>query len=512
MTEKNKNLSSQSSEISRSPVVVVVGHIDHGKTKLLDYIRKSNVIEKESGGITQHIGAYEVAVSTKSGVASEITFLDTPGHEAFSEIRSRGARVADVAILVVAADEGVKPQTEESIKAIQISDIPFVVALNKIDKEGANPERVKMQLAEKGIYVEGHGGSVPCVLISAKEGTGVEDLLETVLLVAEMEELKADAGAPASGVVIESSLEQKRGNAATLLIQNGTLRQGEFVVADSALAPVRIFEDFLGHPLKEARFSSPVRVVGFNKIPPVGSEFKAFVLKKDAEKAAAFVVKEPHVGFADGEKNMENGQIVVPFVLRADVSGSLEALEKEIKKFGSDKIKIKILKSGTGMVGEDDLKIASSTKDLIIVAFRVGIDRNIIEPLRQSRIAFKEFEIIYEVADWLKQVLEMRLPQEAVSENTGTAKILKVFSRVSQKQVIGGRVTDGVVKSGAEFHIKRNDHDIGSGKILELQKAKSKAGEVEKGQEFGLMVSSEIGIAAGDMLEFATVSMVKGKL
>lgn len=509
--KKETNKNQPQAEIIRPPVVVVVGHIDHGKTKLLDYIRKSNVIEKESGGITQHIGAYEVAVSTKNGVAGEITFLDTPGHEAFSEIRSRGARVADVAILVIAADEGVKPQTEESLKAIQGAGIPFVVAINKIDKEGANPERVKMQLAEKGVFVEGHGGKVPCLPISAKEGTGVEDLLETVLLVAEMEELKADAGAVASGVVIESSLEQKRGNAATLLIQNGTLRQGEFVVADSALAPVRIFEDFLGHPLKEARFSSPVRVVGFNKIPPVGAQFKAFVLKKDAEKAAVSAVKEPRAASVD-DKIAENGQIAVPFVLRADVSGSLEALEKEIKKFGSDKIKIKILKSGTGMVGEDDLKIASSTKNLIIVAFRVGIDRNIIEPLRQSGIAFKEFEIIYEVADWLKPILEIRLPQEAVKENTGVAKILKIFSRTGQKQVIGGRVTDGVAKSGAEFRIKRNDHDIGFGKVLELQKAKAKAGEVEKGQEFGLMVSSEIGIAPGDMLEFFAVSMVKGKL
>ncbi|MBI5045844.1 MAG: translation initiation factor IF-2 [Candidatus Niyogibacteria bacterium] len=511
--KKEVNKNQPQAEITRSPVVVVVGHIDHGKTKLLDHIRKTNVIEGESGGITQHIGAYEVAVSTKRGVSGEITFLDTPGHEAFSEIRSRGARVADVAILVVAADEGVKPQTEESIKAIQAADIPFVVAINKTDKEGANPERVKMQLAEKSVYVEGHGGKVPCVSVSAKEGVGVDDLLETVLLLAEMEELKAEAGVLASGVVIESSLEQKRGNAATLLIQNGTLRQGEFVAADSALAPVRIFEDFLGHSLKEARFSSPVRVVGFNVLPPVGSSFQAFSSKQEAEKALVLNAKPrpvPHSAekFVSGETE----KIVVPMVLRADVSGSLEALEKEVKKFGSDKIGIKILKSGTGMVGEDDLKAAASVKDLIIIAFRVGIDRNMIESLRKSGVLFKEFDIIYQVSDWLMPILESRLPQEVAKEEIGVAKVLKIFKKVGQKQVIGGRVTDGMAKSGAEFRVMRNEHQIGSGKVLELQHAKAKVGEVEKGQEFGLMASSEVSVAAGDMLEFFSASMVKGKL
>ncbi|MEK7596181.1 MAG: translation initiation factor IF-2 [Patescibacteria group bacterium] len=506
--EPNKNL------IARPPVVVVVGHIDHGKTKLLDYIRKTNVMEKESGGITQHIGAYEVMIKTKDGNEEKITFLDTPGHEAFSQIRSRGAKAADVAILVVAADEGVKPQTEESIGVLKNADLPFAVAINKIDKEGANSEKIKKELAEQGILVEDWGGKTPAVEISAKQGTGVEDLLETIVLLAQLEELKADPKILAKGVVIESSLEPKRGNAATLLIQDGTLKVGEFVAAGSAVSPVRIFEDFLGNSLKEASFSSPIRVVGFDCLPPAGTAFSAFYSKKEAEKAAA---KEKISGGFFGEnKKIKEVQIVsliiVPVILKADTSGSLEALEKEAKKFDSEKLKIKILKSGTGPVSEDDFKTALSAQEAIIVSFRAGLDVKIRELLSRGGVVFKNFDVIYEASDWLKEQLEKKLPPEIKRMEIGKAKILKLFKKSGQKQVIGGKVLDGFVKAEARFEIIRNEHKIGEGRIMELQQAKIKAKEAAKGDEFGLLVDAAAGIEAGDVLHFFEEKTIKQTL
>lgn len=502
MVENKQNL------IARSPVVVVVGHIDHGKTSLLDYIRRANVAEGESGGITQHIGAYETVVSTKAGAAGKLTFLDTPGHEAFSEMRSRGARVADVAILVVAADEGVKPQTEESIRAIKKAELPFVVALNKMDKEGANPDRVKMALAEKEVFVEGYGGNVPCVPISAKKGTGIEELLETVFLLAELEDLKADAGASAEGVVIESHLDRKRGNTATLLIKNGKLRAGEFVTAGKAFAPVRIFEDFKGHMLKEATFSSPVRITGFSELPAVGVIFRGYFSRKEAERAI-FEMAEISPAAEKPAAVIFGQQVIVPLILKADVSGSLEALIGEVNKFNSEKLAVKILKSGTGIIGEDDLKTARGSRDVIILGFRVGIERNIVESLKQAEISYNTFEIIYEASDWLKVELEKRLPQKIERISEGRAKILKIFKKTGAKQVIGGRVLESAVVAGGKFDIMRNDHNIGEGKILELQSNKVRAERVESGSEFGMLVVSEITIAPGDIIEVFSERVVQ---
>ena len=516
--KSNKNL------IPRPPVVVIVGHIDHGKTKLLDYIRKTNVAEKESGGITQHIGAYEAIIKTKDGNEEKITFLDTPGHEAFSQIRSRGAKAADVAVLVVAADEGVKPQTKESIKVLKDAGLPFVVAINKIDKEGTSSEKVKKELAEQEILVESWGGKVPAVEISAKQGTGVEDLLETIVLLAQLEELKADPKIPAKGVVIESSLEPKRGNAATLLIQDGTLKAGDFVVAGNAVSPVRIFEDFLGHSLKEASFSSPVRVVGFDCLPPAGMIFSAFPSKKEAEKAAAAAPKAEIISndFLKIKKTEEEQDIslsadrqaltIVPVILKADTFGSLEALEKEAKKFESEKLKIKILKSGTGPVSEDDFKIALGAQGAIIVSFRAGFEAKISELLARGNVIFKNFDVIYEASDWFKEQLEKKLPLETERAEIGKAKILKLFKKTGQKQVIGGKVVDGVVKAEARFEIIRNEHRIGEGRIIELQQAKIKVKEAAQGGEFGILADAEISIEPGDILRFFEEKTIKQTL
>src|SRR3990167_5246972 len=309
---------------SRPPIVVVMGHIDHGKTTLLDYIRKSNVVAGESGGITQHIGAYEVEHAGK-----KITFIDAPGHEAFSKMRSRGARVADIALLVVAADDGVKPQTEEALAVIQEAALPFIVVLNKIDKAGLDLERVKKGLGDKEVILEEWGGKVPLAKVSAKTGEGVPELLELILLLAELGNLECDFTKPASGVVIESHLDSKRGQAATLLLLEGTLERGDWILAGEASVKTKIMEDFNGHSIEKVLASSPVRVLGFNQAVRIGATFQVFEVKEKLEEAlsrgVASAIQSPRPQTAEGEKTM-------PLVLKADAAGSLEALEEELSK------------------------------------------------------------------------------------------------------------------------------------------------------------------------------------
>ena len=513
MTEK---ISQNEKSVVRSPIVVVMGHIDHGKTTLLDRIRKSNVAEKESGGITQHIGAYEATVSTKSGETKKITFIDTPGHEAFSKMRSRGARVADLAILVVAADDGVKPQTKEAIDAINSAEIPFVVALNKIDKSNANIEKAKKDLSENGVLIEEWGGKIPLVPISAKNGEGVDALLEMVLLASELEDLRADPTVKASGVVIESHLDSKRGNAATLIIHDGVLRQGEFVVAGSVFAPVRIFEDFAGHSIKEAFFGQAVRIVGFASLPEVGSSFQAVSTKKEAEnlietmKTTLVRPKAKDTGAhppADAKKVFE-----IPLIIKTDFAGSAEALEAEIKKLESDRLKIKILRSGTGPKNEDDTKLASGSSSTIVVGFKVGTDKTASELAERYGITMKNFDIIYEVTDWLKVAIKDKLPEEIVEKELGRAKILKIFKQGAKDQIVGGRVVSGTAVSGKKFKIKRRGNILGEGKIQELEQHKTRVAQVEEGKEFGLRIISKLALAEGDELEMVEEEKIKPEI
>src|SRR3989344_652145 len=344
--------------MTRPPVVVIMGHIDHGKSTLLDYIRKTNVTESEVGGITQNISAYEVVHRDESGQDRKITFLDTPGHEAFSKMRERGAAVADIAILVVAADDGVKPQTIEAWKTIVESKTPCIVAINKIDKPGANVEKTKKELAENEIYLENYGGKVPCVEISAKVGTGIEDLLSLILILTEMENFLGNPNVDAAGFVIEANLDSKRGIQASLIIKEGSLKNGMTVVAEEAICSTRIIENFKGEIIKEATFSSPVRIFGFDKMPTVGGEFKSFKNKKEAEeyrvswqeqkaqkkdsvpKISALAFKKEG---ANKEISKEISKKIIPIVLKADVSGSLEAIEKEIAKIKNEGAEFKIV-------------------------------------------------------------------------------------------------------------------------------------------------------------------------
>jgi translation initiation factor IF-2 len=486
MNQETQNLT------TRPPIVVVMGHIDHGKTTLLDFIRKTKIAEKESGGITQHIGAYEIEHQGK-----RITFIDTPGHEAFSKMRSRGARIADLAILVVAGDDGVKAQTTEALNAIKEAKIPFIVAINKIDKENANPDRVKKELTDKEVYVESLGGKTPSVNISAKTGQGVTELLEMVLLVSEMEDLKADSNCPASGVVIESHLDPKRGIASVLIIQNGTLRKKMFINASGAVAPVKIFENFLGQAIEEARFSSPVKIVGFDKLPEAGANFRSYESRSEAENARP----EEQISCPVAGTFKETGEhkIMTPVIIKADVSGSGEALEKEIMKLSTPEAGINIIRSGVGNVTEDDLKFASD--DTIIIGFRVKAETGIIQMAERRGIALSFFDIIYKVNEWLEAEIKKRIPEAVAEEILGTTELIKIFSQEKNKQVIGGKVLSGRIISGKYVKISRRGVQIAKGKILELQHFKMKVSEVEEGKEFGALLEIKNELAKGDLME-----------
>lgn len=502
--------SSRNGITERPPIITIMGHIDHGKSTLLDYIRKSNVVAQEAGGITQHLSAYEVTHTTKEGKTNRITFLDTPGHEAFSNMRSRGASAADIAVLVVSAEDGVKQQTLEALQSIKNAGIPFIVAITKIDKPNANIERVKQDLAEHEIYIEGYGGDIPCIPISAKSGVGVPELLDMMLLVAELAELKGDANKPALGVVIESSLDPRKGISATLIIEDGTLRKGMFLVAEDSVAPVRIMENFLGKKIDEASFSSPIRITGWQKIPTVGAPFKTYASKKEAEEAAASYtasVKAKSTALrqtvsSGGTSEEEMSEIAtIPLIIKTDVVGTLEAIEKEIAKLDTENVKIKLVHKGVGTIGENDVKMVAGAREPVIIGFHTKVDGNVPPLAERYGATVKTFDIIYKITEWLAEEVARRTPKVETEEMTGQAEILKVFSKNKNKQVIGGKVTAGTLKGKAVVKIMRRGHEIGRGKILELQRQKLPADEVIEGNEFGTMIESKIEIARGDVIE-----------
>src|SRR3989344_3777204 len=513
---KNKHLKIENLP-NRPPVIVVMGHIDHGKSTLLDYIRKADFTSKavkseplpiagrEAGGITQHIGAYETEIEHE-GEKRKITFLDTPGHEAFSQMRMRGATVADIAILVVAADDGVQPQTIEAHNTIKEANIPFIVAINKMDKPGADAEKIKTQLAENGIYVEGYGGNVPFAKISAKTGEGAPELLDIALILADMENLLADGKQNAEGVIIESNMDPKRGISSTLLIKNGTLKKGMFVLAGKAMSPIRILENFLGQPIEEASFSSPVRITGFNELPAIGDEFKAYADKNEAEKAMEKVKETAQTKIKDSKQNIEEeNKITIKMIIKTDAAGSLEALEKELTKLKDEEIGIELLKGGVGNINEDDARFSSArlpdgqaSKNTVILGFNVATDPSAKEIIDRNGIPTFTSDIIYKISDWLKEEIAKRKAEIPREEIIGAAKILKTFSRQKNKQVIGGKVISGKLVEGKAFKIKRRNIEIGEGKIANLQQDKKEVKEVSLDEEFGAMTENKIEIARDD--------------
>jgi len=504
----------------RPPVVVVMGHIDHGKSTLLDFIRKTNVVGDEAGGITQHLGAYEVEHKSgegKKAAIHKITFIDTPGHEAFCAIRERGAHVADIAVLVVSAEDGVKPQTLEALKCIKDEKIPYIVAINKIDKPGANIDRTKINLAENEIYLEGYGGDISFVPISALTGQGIPELLDMIMLVAEFADLKADANAPAQGAVIEAHLDNKKGISATLIIKNGTLHTGTYIVAEDAISPVRALEDYAGKTITSATFSSPVGVVGWNKLPPAGSPFIVVAGKKEAETLAAeFKPKKSVAATLAQSASANSGKIILPFIIKSDAVGSLDGIHHELAKIKNDKVAIKIVIEGVGVVSESDVKTAQSDPSITILAFNAKPDtraQSILErATAEMPINLREFKIIYELIEYVKNVVAEKVPKEFTEESTGRAKILAIFSKVKDKQILGGKVQEGTIAIGSEVKILRRDAVIGHGKIKELQQQKVKASEVREGYEFGSLIESKIEIAVGDKIEgFKVVEKMAAK-
>ncbi len=476
----------------RAPIVVVLGHIDHGKTTLLDKIRETSVAEKEAGGITQHIGAYEIKQP------KAINFIDTPGHEALSKMRSRGARVADIALLVVAADDGVKPQTEEALAVIQEAALPFIVVLNKIDKAGLDLERVKKGLGDKEVILEEWGGKVPLAKVSAKTGEGVPELLELILLLAELGNLECDFTKPASGVVIESHLDSKRGQAATLLLLEGTLERGDWILAGEASVKTKIMEDFNGHSIEKVLASSPVRVLGFNQAVRIGATFQVFEVKEKLEEAlsrgVASAIQSPRPQTAEGEKTM-------PLVLKADAAGSLEALEEELSKLAATGLTLAILRSQVGNITEDDIQLASANPLSVVLGFRVKVGKGARLAAERFGVRVQCFELIYELGDWLKNEIAKISAREPSRKILGTAKIVKIFRDDGSKKIVGGKVETGGIFQQKRFRLLRRDFPLGEGKILELQSGRIKVREILEGQEFGALVEISLEVAPGDKFE-----------
>lgn len=525
---------SNQSLVVRPPIVVVLGHVDHGKTKILDYIRKTKVAEGEAGGITQHIGAYQVKISTKDNLPTSdialpslrtasneepktITFLDTPGHEAFSAIRSRGADVADIAVLVIAADEGIKPQTKEAIKIIEESKTPFIVAINKIDKENANPAKVKQELAENNVLIEEWSGKVPCVEVSAKTGSGIDSLLEMILLVAELEELKADTSKP-EAVVVESHLDNRRGFVATILIKNGSFNTGNWIVAGPEPAKIKSMSDFTGKVITTGEPSQPVVVLGWTSSPALGE----LVIKTDSREEALKLAKEnADLGrptlFLQESGPEKSKTKTLNLIVKADVSSSLEAIDNILKTIKSEEVSYKVVDYGVGGIGEGDIKKAIATQAAVI-GFHIPLDNNLKQLSERQNVSLETFDIIYELVEKVKEKMSGLLDPTINRILLGKLKVLALFKKEVKSQVIGGRVVSGKIKRGALVEIFRNNVAVTKVKLGQLQHLKSDVEEVAEGSEAGLRIdfgqppAPNIFIREGDVLEIYEEEKIKRTL
>jgi translation initiation factor IF-2 len=484
-------------KFKRPPVVVVMGHVDHGKTTLLDYIRKSNVASREAGGITQGVGAYEITHPVKSATTGQatgerITFIDTPGHEAFTKMRSRGALIADIAILVVAADDGVNVQTKEAIKIIQDAKIPYVVAINKIDKNNADVERAKTDLMKAGVLIEGYGGNISVQPISAKTGENVNELLDLILLTAEVEELTYEPKATGSGIILEAKMDSRSGVLITAIIKNGTLRAGDTIQAGQVVGKIKGLKNFLGEPVKELTACSSAVILGFETLPKIGDEFvSGSSVTEVVELAKVFSVRKPVTAIGAPEAGKIN------FILKANLSGSLEALTEAIRKIKAPGGKvINIVAESVGDVTDGDANMASTT-GATIIAFKVKVLPQAQTIIRTFGIKLNESEIIYELLDAIIDDMTGRRKLIAV----GDLEVLAVFDQKNKvAQVIGGKVVEGEIKNQSIIEIHRRGSLQGTGKITNLQQNRKDAQTVIAGLECGLLVSSDIPVAKGDHL------------
>lgn len=486
----------------RPPVIVVMGHVDHGKTKLLDSIRLTNVISGEAGGITQHIGAYQVVRKDR-----KLTFIDTPGHEAFTAMRSRGAKVADIAVLVVAADDGVKPQTVEAFRIIEAAKLPFLVAINKIDKPEADVMKTKQDLSNNlNITPEDWGGKTICVPISAKEGTGIEELLDMVILTADAElgdSLKANPEAEAAGTVVESNVDKAAGPVATILVQNGTLHVGDqLCFEDVVYGKVKSLKNYKGEELTEAAPSVPVKILGLKISPSVGDILYVGDGKKvKMRKIKSADVKKEKIMSIAQQDNADDNTPKVNLVVKSDFLGSAEAIEESLMKINTERVKVKIVVKGLGNVTEGDIKRAEDSSSQII-CFNTKMPPNVENLARSKNIIVKQFSIIYDLIKYVKEEMQKLVPEEVTRVDLGKLKVLAIFRTEKQQQIIGGKVLSGKPENNATVNVWRGEDFVTTGKIAGLQSAKQEVKFVEEGEECGLKFEGQPVIMEGDILEF----------
>ncbi|MCX4146423.1 translation initiation factor IF-2 [Paraburkholderia madseniana] len=498
--------------LPRPPVVTVMGHVDHGKTSLLDYIRRAKVAAGEAGGITQHIGAYHV--ETPRGV---ITFLDTPGHEAFTAMRARGAKATDIVILVVAADDGVMPQTKEAIAHAKAGGVPLVVAINKIDKPDANPERVKQELVAEGVVPEEYGGDSPFVSVSAKTGAGIDDLLENVLLQAEVLELKAPVEAPAKGLVIEAKLDKGKGPVATILVQSGTLNRGDVVLAGSAYGRVRAMLDETGKPTKSAGPSIPVEIQGLSEVPQAGEEVIVMPDDRKAREVALFrqgkfrdvkLAKQQAAKLENMLEQMGEGEVAyMPLIVKADVQGSQEALVQSLLKLSTDEVRVQIVHGAVGGISESDVNLATASK-AVIIGFNTRADAQARKLAESNGVDIRYYNIIYDAVDEVKAAMSGMLAPEKREVVTGTVEVRQVFKVPKIGAVAGCMVTDGFVKRSSSVRVLRNNVVIFTGELDSLKRFKDDVKEVRQGFECGMSIKNFNDIVEGDQFEVFEVTEV----
>jgi len=509
--EKSKKLKKRYSKDSkdlqsRPPVVTVMGHVNHGKTKLLDAIRQTNVVDSEAGGITQHIGAYQATVSDQ-----KITFLDTPGHEAFTAMRAHGANITDITILVVAADDGVMPQTIEAINHAKAAEVPIVVAINKIDRENANIDLVKQQLNEAGLVIEEYGGNTVSVEISAKEKTGIPGLLESLLLVAEMEELKASPNQPAAGVVIEAEVDKTRGPLATVLMQSGTLKLGDTIVVGNTWGRVRaMFNDF-GKRIKKAEPSTPVVILGLNMVPHAGDTLTAVAdehhaqtmlekQKEEMERKAALSTQS--INLYNLYDQISAGKVKeLNVVLKTDVQGSIEPIRHSLEQLGTDEVRVRIIHSGTGNISESDVMLATASNGLII-GFNVSAEEGARQVASIQRVDIRYYNVIYTLSDDVAKALKGMLEPKFVEVIEGRAEVRAVFSAGKGAKAAGVYVNDGKITRNLSVRVYRGKEVVIESTVSSLKRFKDDAREVAAGYECGVGIKDFGDFAVGDMLEF----------
>ena len=502
---------------SRPPVVAVMGHVDHGKTSLLDAIRGGAVAESEAGGITQHISAYQVEQNKRP-----ITFLDTPGHEAFAAIREHGAHLTDIVIIVVAADDGIKPQTVEAIRFARSAGVKIIVAINKIDKEGADVNRVKQQLSEHDLLVEEWGGDTVVVPVSAKTKEGIDKLLDMILLVTDVEELKADIDAPARGLIIEAHVEQGRGPVGQALVETGTLKPGDFVVAGSAYAKVRNLETPDGKPIKQATPSTPVVMTGFKTLPRFGDEFTVVASEKEARTAASKATANQHATGSHLDMggselirliNRSNEMQELNIIVKADVQGSLKSVIDSLKALGTDEVSVRVVGFGVGPINENDLHLAHSTGS-IIYGFNVGLPTASKQKAARDKVRVRLYKVIYELIDDVKNELSELLSPEIIETELGRLIVKGIFKTTKTEVICGGEVTKGKLTVPALARVSRGDEQLGEVEVTGLKRGPADTKEVVEGEMCGMSLKTEkrLVLQEGDRIELFTRKAVERKL